>query len=360
MSRRTALLSAGEYRRRGFVKVDRQSLTLGGEPYRMHGATTYAQLSNVAGLVSLAGQAGLTVLEAVEFEAGPWRDLSTVMTEATWTRIDNLIAACRTAGLKVLINLSSYGHILAANGTKPTTHNWASYLQFVTGRVNTVTGVRYRDDPTIAKWQVYAEIDAPNYSAPQRGTTAETTAFFARTIRQLRDLAPNHVVSSGGFSYINDPGSGIDWQTIMSDPLNQVCDIEINSTPDRDVAVPAVAAHAATLGKPWFLSAFSSCQGTPGFEGDANHYPTDTLMAAHFEDVYRLAYNPATATTPAPAQAACGAHFWNLANTPAVVNNCDIGEQYPATLAKARQWSPTPTSAGGLGTAPLGTSPLGS
>lgn len=346
----------------GFVYVNGQQLALNGAPFSMHGATTYGwALDNRASAVSLALDAKLTVLEVVNFES-TFNDLSTTMSESTWTRIDDMLARCRNAGLKVLLNLSGYGHSLAAAGTKPATADWGTYLSFVMNRVNTINGLTYKNDTAIAKIELYGEIAAPNYSDPMRGTTAETTAFFSRSLGQLRALTSNHVISTGGFSYLNDPNSGIDWQTIMSGTYNQVCDIELNSFPDRDVAVYNVAAYAASIGKPWFLAAFSSCQGTSGFTGDANHWPTDTDMAAHFEDCYRLAYSPGTATAPAPASnnPACGAHFWNLGATPAGAGNCDISHNYPLTFAKVQQWSPVvPPSGQGFSTSPLGTGPLG-
>lgn len=329
-----------------------------------HGATVYGWgFDNRPALITLAQQAGLNCIEVVNFES-TYQDITTAMAESTWTRIDDLLARCRTAGLKMLLNLSGYYHSLMAAGTKPTTADWNTYLTFVMNRVNTVNGVTYKYDNAIAKIELVGEIDAPNYSTPLRGTTQETTDFFNRTLRQLRKLTTRHVISSGGFSYLDDAGSGIDWQTIMADPYNQVCDVELNSTPDRNTAIPNVAAYAATQGKPWFMAAFSSCQGTAAFTGDLDHWPDDASMAAHFDDCYRIA-RVAGATAPAPSNAAAGAHFWNLGATPAGSGNCDISQNYPLTFAKVQQWAPTgpPPSGGGgggVGVTPLGTGPLGS
>jgi hypothetical protein len=358
-SRRAQLRRAAARRPvRGFVYAQGRQTLLDGAPFVMHGATVYGWgIDNRAALINLALQARLNMIEPVNFES-TFHDLSTSMSESTWTRIDDLLDRCRTAGLKLLLNLSGYGHSLAAAGQKPATTDWGAFLTFVMNRVNTVNGRRYRDDNTIAKIEVYGEIEAPNYAEPMRSTTAETTAFFARTLRQLRALTSSHLISTGGFSYLDTENSGIDYQTIMADPYNQTCDVEINSFPDRDVAVPKVAAYAGQIGKPWFLAAFSSCQGAAGFTGDANHWADDAAMAGHLDDCYRIA-RAQGATAPAPTYPACGAHFWNLAQTAAATGNCDISPNYPLSFAKVQQWSPLPAPAGGLGTAPLGVGPLG-
>lgn len=358
--RRRALLGAAGRSRRGFVYVRGPQLWLNGRPWTQHGATVYGWgFDNRAALITLAQQAGLNCIEVVNFES-TFQDLSTSMAESTWTRIDDLLARCRNAGLKMLLNLSGYYHSLVAAGQKPTTTDWNTYLTFVTNRVNTLNGVRYKYDPTIAKIELVGEIDAPNYSTPLRGTTQETTDFFNRSLRQLRALTTRHVISTGGFSYLNDSGSGIDWQTIMADPYNQTCDVELNSFPERNIAIPNVAAYALSIGKPWFLAAFSSCQGSSQFTGDANHWPTDTDMAAHFDDMYKVA-RAAGADAPAPSNAACGAHFWNLGATPAGAGNCDISQNYPLTFAKVQQWAPAAViSGGGFGNTPIGTGTLGS
>ncbi|MEX5270540.1 hypothetical protein [Kocuria sabuli] len=321
-----------------YVSVRNNSLWLDGQKFTIHGGTTYGQLDDQANLISLAHKAKINTLELVEFER-EWRRLSSLTSESTWERCDELIARARSANLKVILNFSGYGHALAASGRKPTTTDWGPYLGTVMKRVNTVTGVQYCDDPTIIKLQIYGEIAAPNYSDAMRGTTAETTEFFRRTLRQLRTLDSRHIISTGGFSFINDPSSGIDWKTIMSDPLNQVCDAEINSFPDRNVSLPQVAAHASAIGKPWYLSAFSSGQGESRFPGDANYYPTDDLMAAHMEDCYRLC-RAEGARPPAPQQQSIGATFWNLGDTPAAFGSCDIGPQYPLSFHTVRRWSP--------------------
>jgi hypothetical protein len=284
--------------------------------------------------VALAKEAGLNTLEIVEFEH-QYHALSDTVSESTWRTVDAFIAAAGRSGLHVVLNLSSYGQSLMAAGQKPTTADWGPYLRYVVNRVNTQTGVRYGDDPTIAMIELYGEIDAPNYSVALRGTTAETTAFFARTLRELKALDPNHVISTGGFSYINDPNSGINWKTIVADPNNATCDVEVNSFYDRDISVPELSDYCRQLGKPWFLSAWSSCDGTKWSSVDSNDWSNDVSMAAHAQDMYAEASGRA-ATWPGPAMPAVGTDFWNLGTEPIHNGTCDIGPQFPQTFAAVR------------------------
>ena len=156
------------------------------------------------------------------------------------------------------------------------------------------------------------------------------TDFFKRTLAEWKALDPKHLINTGGFSYLNDSHSGIDWRTIMSDPNDDVCAVEINSTADRDVTVPMVTQYCQSLGKPWFLAAWSSCLATPNqFSGDLDHWATDADMAAHAGDMYDVQFNRPM-THPAPAYAAIGSDFWNLGSKTAAPT-CDLSPAFPLT-----------------------------
>jgi len=101
-----------------------------------------------------------------------------------------------------------------------------------------------------------------------------------------------------------------------------------------------MASYCNSIGKPWFLAAWSSCLGAkdPNFD-DVNHWESDALMAQHAQDMYNVARN-SNATAPAPAVAAVGSDFWNLGDTPYRQGNCDIGPQVPLSLAKVKANAP--------------------
>jgi mannan endo-1,4-beta-mannosidase len=77
---------------------------------------------------------------------------------------------------------------------------WKDYVYMLVNRVNTFTGVAYKDEPAILAWEVANELRCQGC----RGTTAlvdtvEELATF------LKELAPNQLVSDGGDGFDDDP-----------------------------------------------------------------------------------------------------------------------------------------------------------
>jgi hypothetical protein len=316
-----------------FVTVCGLNLCLHGAPFYIHGATGYGTYGSAAAEISLAQAGRVNVLELVEFDT-QYHQLADTESEATWTRVDAFIAAARAAGLHVILNLSEYGQSLQAAGQTPTTTDWAPYLSFIANRTNTVNGLVYKNDPTIAMMELFGEIDAPNYSIHPgtEGTTAQMTAFFHRTESEWRGLAPNILVSSGGFSYLNDPNSGIDWKSIMSDAGNATCDLEVNSPDDINSAVGSVTSYCQSIGKPWFLAAWSSCYNSSNYPFNT---PTDADMAGHAQAMY----NVASGGSPALYRA-IGADFWNLENAGTPAGTCSLSPSFPQTWSVVQHTAP--------------------
>lgn len=309
-----------------YVTVCGTSLCQNNQPVWFKGATAYGQYSNGTSEAATAKAAGLNTLEAVEFDCN-YHQLADTESACTWNRLDQFIAQVEAAELHVVLNLSEYGQSLQAAGVTMSSPawqtDWNSYLDFVSGHVNTVTHVAVRNDPGIAWIELWGEVPAPNYSGAV-GTTSQLTAWYQATLAHWHADAPNILGTTGGFSYLNDPNSGIDWKTIMADPNSPVCQWEINSYDDRNVTTPAATSYCKTLGKPWFLQAWSSCVGQPSQGSwDINSQPSDAAGATHVADMYAVARGTSLAT----AYAAAGTDFWNLG--PGQAPTCDIGPQFP-------------------------------
>jgi len=327
----------------GFVSVCGTSLCINGQTFTIKGATAYGTYATPSSEISLAQSLGVNTLELVEFDS-QYHTLSDVESSATWNRVDQFISAASQAGLHVILNLSEYGQSLQAAGQTPTTTDWNSYLSFIANRVNTVSGVTYKNDPTIAKVEIFGEICYPNESdsgcpAGTTGTTAEMQSFFDRTENEWNALAPNILISSGGFSHLDSSNSnGIPWQNIIADPADSVCDIEVNSQNDVTQSIPKFTQACQADGKPWFLSAWSSCYA------DGSNYPfvtnSDSAMAAHAQDMYNI-QDSITDTNNGgkpSTYAAVGSDFWNLKSDTLVGNppapptgSCDIYDAFPLT-----------------------------
>jgi hypothetical protein len=317
------------------VSVCGLSLCAGGKPFVVRGATAFGEYSDPHTEVALAKRAHLNTLELVEFDT-QYHVLSDTMSSATWDRVDKFIAVARSEGLHVILNLSEYGQSLQAAGETPTTLDWEPYLSFIANRTNTVDGLIYKDDPTIAMVEIFGEICSPGETGSTcpkgtTGTTAEMQSFFHRTETEWSALAPNILVSSGGLSHLVKPdkppgvSNGIPYQAIYSDPANDVCDLEVNSPNDYNDSVPKVTSYCNSIGKPWFLSAWSACYQDTGY---SYYLATDAEMAAHAQTMYDLTLGASPSN-----EVAVGTDFWNLSHTPAEPGTCDLGPQFPLTWA---------------------------
>jgi aryl-phospho-beta-D-glucosidase BglC (GH1 family) len=320
----TACLSSNAY-----VTVCGTSLCASGSTWLEKGATAYGLYASPSTLVSDAQVGKLNAVELVEFDT-QYHQLSDTESAATWNRLDQVIGAANKAGIYVILNLSEFGQSLQAAGLTMASANWQSewnqYLTFIADRTNTVTGVLYKNDPTIAMVELWGEIPAPNNSGAV-GTGAQMQQWYSTTMAEWHSLAPKILVSSGGFSYLNESGAaGIPWQQIMSNANDATCDIEVNSSGDRNTTVPMVTKYCKSIGKPWFLSAWSSCDKASRSSTDLDDFSTDAQMALHAQDMYNVSYGQTPAT-----YAALGTDFWNLG--PTTSNTCQLGPQFPKTWA---------------------------
>jgi hypothetical protein len=109
----------------------------------------------------------------------------------------------------------------------------------------------------------------------------------------------------------------------MADGYNPVCDLEVNSPDDLNAAVGPVTNYCRSIGKPWFLAAWSSCYNSSSYPFNT---PTDADMAGHAQTMYSLA----SGGTPA-AYRAIGADFWNLANDGTPAGTCSLSPAFPQT-----------------------------
>lgn len=88
--------------------------------------------------------------------------------------------------------------------TDSTIQNWFSgYAEMLVGRVNTLTGIPYRDEPTILGWELANE---PRSSDPS-GLTV--TRWLTRMATFVKSVDPNHLVGTGeeGFDVTAGPYS---------------------------------------------------------------------------------------------------------------------------------------------------------
>ncbi len=146
------------------------------------------------------------------FRAGPrgWQ-------EDAFRHLDRVLAEAGRRGLRVMVTLSNSwadyggipmylrwaGHVdVESYGysdrffSDPRCKAWfLDHLRRVVGRVNSVTGVRYRDDPTILAWELQNEMNGTPEAAPARERWVQEMASA------IRALDPNHLIVPGLIGY---------------------------------------------------------------------------------------------------------------------------------------------------------------
>jgi mannan endo-1,4-beta-mannosidase len=79
---------------------------------------------------------------------------------------------------------------------------WKDYVVLLANRVNTFTGVAYKDEPTILAWEVANELRCSSCGGVQR--LVETVRELAGFLRQT---FPRHLIADGGEGFDDDRGS---------------------------------------------------------------------------------------------------------------------------------------------------------
>lgn len=147
---------------------------------------------------------------------------------------------------------------------------YREHLEKLATRRNTVTGVLYRDDPTIFAWELMNEAQVIT------GRWAERRAWFAEMSAYLKSLDPNHMVTPGAWGY-RSATERREWLADHALPTIDYCDVHNYPRDDLDSFVdsPAAlkefienrAAAAFSLGKPLVLGEFG--MRTDGYNGQS-------------------------------------------------------------------------------------------
>lgn len=183
--------------------------------------------------------------ESIERQGYLFRNGPDGWNEAAFVHLDRVVAAARMAGLKLIIVLanswSDYGGIprymkwLGAEGPTDAFYSdpraialYREHVRRVVGRVSTVTGRAYRDDPTILSWELVNEsFVAPEGALDRRRWIAEMAAL-------VHDLDPNHLVTIGHLGY-RTARERADWAADHGTTGIDYCDHHLYPQPDLPV-----------------------------------------------------------------------------------------------------------------------------
>lgn len=192
-----------------------------------------------------------------------------------------------------------------------------AYVKAIVSRINTVSGVPYKDDPAIMAWQLANE-PRPG-GTPSKAPWAAYYAWIAASADLIKRLDPNHLVSTGNEGVMgclesedcvrrtNAP-KAIDYVTFHMWPLNWswIDPDQLDATFESGLAKcrAYIATHiklARALKKPLVLEEF----GFPR-EGGANAPDTPTT---HRDRFYKMVYDAVEESAKADGPFA-GTNFW--------------------------------------------------
>lgn len=315
----------------GFVRVEGNRFILDGKPFHFVGANLSImhhpeKRRGAEEVLTAAARDGIRVARVWAFGEGPrkatawqrahlfFRAGPSDWIPAAPEHLDRVLAIARRVGIRLIVCLSNHW---ADYGGVPQYLRWAglpgatlfggadryyqsprtraafrAHVERLLSRTNHVTGVAYRDDPTIFAWELMNEskVDTAAGAAARR-------VWIADMSRLVRRLAPNHLVSAG-VSLYRLVRERREWQAVCALPALDFCDGHIypeetlgNRPPELvDRAIDdfvLIAQHRVK--KPFILGEF----GVQG-QGDEPRRWQGRTRAEWIARVYeRLAYDAA-------------------------------------------------------------------
>ena len=343
-----------------FVTVCGLQLCLDQQPWYTTGATAYGLYGDPTVEAALLTQGNMNTSELVNFDS-QYRTIGDTEDSATWNQVDAYIGEMGAAGHHVMLNFSEFFAAMETAGMNPfsptagggTNFSYQEqFLKFVADQ--SVNGVPNWDNPTIAKVELWGEPVTPTgedcISSPcQVPANPQAMLTWYSTLEAYWHSLSPILISSGGFSHLNDGNNGcvagdgtypcpagVPWQQIIALPYNATADVEDNSTADQQL-IPGFADYATSIGRPWYLSSWSACIENTEQDG-WDDYTSDADAALHVTDMLNLAAGdpitnyPPSGRTEAPA---AGFSFWSLGNQAPFT--CQIGPTYtPISFAVLR------------------------
>jgi endo-1,4-beta-mannosidase len=285
-----------------------QRATRSGKVLQVNGTTWHAFGASVYGQIDSSGKRGAEITLAVNAHLNfirivNWLDESSNNPDVAaydgtrWGYVDDMIKRASDAGLKVLLDFATFRNmILQGASTNPYSSGqytrWNTFIDFVMNRTNTVSGLRYGDDTTIAIVSIAGEPAAPlGTDTNKPANTAELSNFYSHMSARIKAAAPNLLTCPGGFLFL-DWNSGIDYQAIGNDANMDINALHPYGSADRTISVPNMASWSNSANKPWMWEEF-------GYDTNTN---TDSQRSAGMQSGYSLATS----------NNACGIGFWNL------------------------------------------------
>ena len=304
--------NGGASSRSVFVRLNRGRFTQNGQPFRFVGANVAVMYRDedrerMPETLKQASDAGIKVVRVWAFGEGGPNDVKPMADFADWPRthpfrftpdqwneeafihLDKVIAEAAKNKILVQLCLTNWwrdtggvtqylrwaGVNDAADDTRPfginnekailfysnpeTRRLYREHINKLATRKNTVTGVYYRDDPTIFGWELMNEAQVIT------GRWAERRAWISEMSTYLKSLDPNHLIAPGEWGY-RSASERREWLADHALSTIDYCDVHLYPRDDHDSFVEAPvalkefvddrSAAAFSIGKPLVFGEF--------------------------------------------------------------------------------------------------------
>eukprot|EP00268_Persea_americana_P041413 TRINITY_DN4123_c0_g1_i1.p1 TRINITY_DN4123_c0_g1~~TRINITY_DN4123_c0_g1_i1.p1 ORF type:complete len:474 (-),score=89.34 TRINITY_DN4123_c0_g1_i1:453-1751(-) len=335
----------------GFIRTRGQHFVLNGSPYFANGFNAYwlmyvasdpSQRGKVSAAFQEASRHGLTVARTWAFSDGGYRPLQYSpgsYNEQMFKGLDFVISEARRYGIRLILSLvNNYENFGGRKQYAQWARNQGQYLasdddffrnslaqgyyknhvKTVLTRFNTMTGVAYKDDPTIFAWELMNE---PRCTSDLSGRTIQ--AWISEMAAYVKSIDRNHLLEAGLEGFYGEtspqkkqfnPGFQVGTDFISNNLINGIDFATLHSYPDQWLSSSNDQSQLAFLNnwldthiqdaqyiirKPLLLAEFGKSWKDPGFSS----YQRDTL----FNTVYSKIYSSAKRGGPA-----AGGLFWQL------------------------------------------------
>lgn len=231
----------------GFVATNGNYFVLDGKLFYFQGANNYylnyAPNYMIDDVLNDAAAMNLKVLRCWAFIDGKesagcvMQPSLGVYDESGFERLDYTISEAAKRGIKLILplvnNWDDFGGMNqyvswagASNHDDFYTNEicktgYKNYIKYVLNRVNTYTGIAYKDDPTIMAWELGNE---PRCQSDPTGDTlvnwADEMSTYIKSIdsKHLVTVGDEGFFNRGGSDYCYNGGSGVDWDRLIALP----------------------------------------------------------------------------------------------------------------------------------------------
>lgn len=332
----------------GFVTTQGTHFFVNGNPLYVNGFNSYwlltlasdpSQRSRVTSVFEEASGHGLNLARTWAFNDGQYKALQVspgVYDEQVFQGLDFVVSEAKNHNIRLIFSLvNNYvnfggktqyvnwarnaGQSLSSEDdffTNPTVKGYyKNHVKTVLTRVNTITGVAYKDEPTIFAWELMNE---PRCQSDTSGRTIQ--AWIEEMAAHVKSIDGNHLLEAGLEGFYGDykkqvnPGFSVGTDFITNNQIKDLDFVTVHSYPDIWLTGSDEGAQLSFLEnwiqnhlddannivkKPVLFAEFGKSSKDPGFsEWQRNNF---------FDTMYKHIYASASR-----GGASAGGMFWQL------------------------------------------------